>query len=242
MGLWLSSDWVALYHFWDSTHQGYHMVSFFLCQNELIEYENPQAPEACLHRHDFIVFDGWVPISLHIPHHVYASIYGYYSGFQILATVNTAAMNVVLLVSFPVGVYLDTHPHWFPGLPVQVVWNFSGAPLCSARFLFLDTMHQGGSSSRQARPRWSCVSTFWGWHTSGWWEGLPLWRSDLHFWKNVGRNRYVLGLKHSKFCNWNSLWNQLLHCLLWLVTLFKHLTRQGLEGKGPLELLRLESF
>ena len=34
---------------------------------------------------------------------MHPSVYGYYSGFQILAAVNTAAMDAVLLVSFPIS-------------------------------------------------------------------------------------------------------------------------------------------
>ena len=79
-------------------------------------------------------------------------VYGYYSGFQILATVNTAAMNVVQLVSFPIGVCLDTHPHWFPGLMVQVTWNFSGAD-CVLLFNFYFWTTWTKKRPFPARPR-----------------------------------------------------------------------------------------
>ena len=168
------------------------------------------------------------------------------AGWVVQAYRPIAATNMALQVSFPIRVCGDTDLTCDFQAFLLKWFEVSQKLHCVLLFSFCFNEQHGprrvlfppGPTQVILCVRFLRMAHFW---LVGGLTTLKIWFAFLEKCR-VRRNQYVLGLKNSKFCNWNSFWNQPVHHLPRLVTLFKRLTWGGLEGKGPLEPFRLGSF
>ena len=98
---------IYLFYLLDSTGKWKHTVFLFLCVPYITKCNTLQVYPCCCKWQNFVLFYGWIILSVCVPHiFILSSLDGHLGCLHILAFVNNAAINIELRVSFQISVHL----------------------------------------------------------------------------------------------------------------------------------------